>query len=131
MRTRAEEYLEALYMLERRGKVGVRELARLLGVRPSSALEFLRKLSEEGYVEYGQGGKIRLTEKGLKVAMGLYERHRLLTEFFVSIGVPRDIAEEDACKVEHYLHEITVLKIAELIKRLGSCGQGTPERTNQ
>ncbi|MGC8954321.1 MAG: metal-dependent transcriptional regulator [Desulfurococcus sp.] len=115
---RSEEYLEVIYVLSMNGRPKVREIARRLCVKPSSVVEFLRKLANEGYIIYEKGGKIELTEKGLKVAREIYERHKLLKLFLESLGVPREIAEEDACKMEHILHPVTISKIREyLVKK--------------
>ncbi|WP_042667486.1 metal-dependent transcriptional regulator [Desulfurococcus amylolyticus] len=115
---RSEEYLEVIYVLSMNGRPKVREIARRLCVKPSSVVEFLRKLANEGYIIYEKGGKIELTEKGLKVAREIHERHKLLGLFLESLGVPREIAEEDACKMEHILHPVTISKIREyLVKK--------------
>ncbi|WP_276814433.1 metal-dependent transcriptional regulator [Desulfurococcus amylolyticus] len=115
---RSEEYLEVIYVLSMNGRPKVREIARRLCVKPSSVVEFLRKLANEGYIIYEKGGKIELTEKGLKVAREIHERHKLLELFLESLGVPREIAEEDACKMEHILHPVTISKIREyLVKK--------------
>ena len=114
---RAEDYLEAIYILSQKGKPKVRELARRLCVSPSSVVEFLRRLSEQGYIIYKKGGEIRLTEKGLEVARKIYNRHVVLTEFLTYIGVPRDIAEIDACRIEHLLHDETVERIIEFMRK--------------
>ncbi|WP_440059307.1 metal-dependent transcriptional regulator [Thermogladius sp. 4427co] len=113
---RAEDYLEAIYMLSLTGRPRVRELARRLCVSPSSVVEFLKRLADQGYIVYKKGGEIKLTEKGLEIARKIYSRHQILTEFLTYIGVPRDIAEIDACKIEHLLHEETVEKITEFVK---------------
>lgn len=114
---RSEEYLEVIYVLSMNGRPKVREIARRLCVKPSSVVEFLRKLANEGYIIYEKGGKIELTEKGLKVAREIHERHRLLELFLESLGVPREIAEEDACKMEHILHPVTISKIREYLMK--------------
>ncbi|ADV64687.1 metal-dependent transcriptional regulator [Desulfurococcus mucosus] len=115
---RVEEYLEVIYVLSSQGRPRVREIARRLCVKPSSVVEFLRKLSSEGYIIYEKGGRIELTEKGLAVARDVHQRHRLLAEFLESIGVPREIAEEDACRMEHVLHPETVAKIREFLESI-------------
>jgi DtxR family Mn-dependent transcriptional regulator len=115
---RAEDYLEAIYAMIQNGRrPRIRELARRLGVKPSSVVEYLKKLDEEGYIVYRKGGLIKLTEKGEEIAKKIYERHLLLTKFLVLLGVPRDIAEIDACYMEHGLHDETVKKISEFIKK--------------
>ncbi|MEM0378203.1 MAG: metal-dependent transcriptional regulator [Thermosphaera sp.] len=112
---REEEYLEIIYELQECGKLKVREIARRLGVKPSSVVEFLRKLRDRGLIEYEKGGKISLTSKGLEIAKGLESKHKLLYSFLVSLGVPKEIAFRDACKMEHYLHPETLSKIKEFL----------------
>lgn len=116
---RLEEYLEAIYLLCIKDRPRVRELARRLNVKPSTVIAYLKKLSEKGYIIYEKGGKIRLTEKGLEIAEKIYEKHRALKEFLIKIGVPEEIAEEDACVMEHYLHPETLEKLREIANKLG------------
>jgi len=114
---RIEEYLEVIYVLSLKGRPRVREIARRLCIKPSSVVEFLRKLANEGYIVYEKGGLIELTEKGYSVARDVFQRHELLVSFLESIGVPREIAEEDACRMEHILHPGTIEKIREFLKK--------------
>jgi len=114
---RIEEYLEVIYVLSLKGRPRVREIARRLCIKPSSVVEFLRKLANEGYIVYEKGGLIELTEKGYSVARDVFQRHELLVSFLESIGVPREIAEEDACRMEHILHRETIEKIREFLKK--------------
>ncbi len=59
-------------------------------------------LERDEYIKFGLHNQIELTEKGLATASGIYSRHRLLTEFLMEItGIPREQAEENACRVEH------------------------------
>lgn len=112
---RIEEYLEVIYVLSLNGRPRVREIARRLCIKPSSVVEFLKKLASEGYIVYEKGGKITLTEKGLEIAQNVYRKHQILVEFLESLGVPQNIAKEDACKIEHFLHSETVEKIREFL----------------
>ncbi len=122
---RAEDYLEAIYaMIQNDRRPRVRELARRLGVKPSSVVEYLRKLDEEGYIVYRKGGLIKLTKKGEEIAKRVYQRHLLLTRFLVLLGVPRDIAEMDACYMEHGLHNETIEKISEFLRKYMSENMG-------
>lgn len=115
---RVEEYLETIYEMACRGeRVGIRKLASVLGVKPSSVVEYLRRLCEEGYVEYLRGGCISLTQRGLEVAREVKERHEVIKEFLVLVGVPEDIAEVDACYIEHGVHEETINKIREFVDK--------------
>ncbi len=118
---RAEEYLELIHIMLKNGeRPKIREIARRLGVRPSSVVEYLKRLESKGYIVYEKGGHIYLTEKGLKYAESIYERHKILTKFLELLGVPHDVAEEDACYIEHGIHDITLEKIISFIKKCGS-----------
>ena len=64
-------------------------------------------LKSGGYLEMDQNGYLTLTDEGRRVAERTYERHQLLTEFFVYIGVNPDVAAEDACKIEHVISDET------------------------
>lgn len=115
---REEEYLEAMYRLYRRkGIIRVKDIARLLKVRPPSVVDALKKLAEKGFVEYEKYDRIMLTEAGEKIAEETFQKHLLLTEFFTNIlGIPLEIAEEDACQFEHYVHEVTAQRIKEFAR---------------
>ncbi len=116
---RAEEYLEVIYQLIRRGeKPGVRKIARILGVKPSSALEYLRRLCREGLIIYQPGGDIELTGRGLEIAREISRRHEILRRFLIELGVPPEIADEDACYIEHGVHPETLEKIIEFLDKV-------------
>ena len=63
----------------------------------------LKKLKDEGYIEIDEHSHIFLTEKGMPIATKIYERHKILTQLLLDLGVSEEIAEEDACKIEHDL----------------------------
>ena len=100
----AEDYLEAMLMLkEQRGYVRSIDVAEMLGVTKPSVSYATKRLRENGYISLDPAGMIQLTEPGLEIAERVYERHRLLTELFIGLGVSPETAREDACKVEHDL----------------------------
>lgn len=108
----AEDYLEAILMLrERLGMVRSIDVVNELGYSKPSISVAMKKLRENGFVEMDAGGFITLTPAGEEIAERIYSRHRLLTEFFIRLGVPADVAAADACKVEHDLSEVTFEKI--------------------
>ncbi len=116
-KARMEDYLEAIYvMMINNEKPGVRALARRLNIKPSSVLEYLRKLDREGYIVYEGGGNIKLTEKGLEIAKKVYKRHRIISEFLQKLGVPKEIAELDACYIEHGIHPETLEKFVKYLE---------------
>ncbi|ANF22749.1 metal-dependent transcriptional regulator [Thermococcus sp. CX2] len=112
---REEEYLETMYILHKnKGVIRVKDIAKMMRVKPPSVVDALKKLSEKGLVEYEKYDRILLTEKGKEVAEQTYSKHLLLTKFFIDIlGIPPEIAEHDACQFEHYVSEITVQRIRE------------------
>ena len=104
----AEDYLEAILMLqERTGAVRSVDVANLLEFTKASVSVAMKKLRENGYVELDQEGFLLLTQTGREIAARVYDRHRVLTDFFVSLGVSPEVAVRDACKVEHDLSQET------------------------
>lgn len=103
----AEMYLETILILSRR-KAEVRsiDIVSALDYRKSSVSVAMKKLREEGFIEMDNNGYIVLTPKGREIAETMYERHTLITNWLVSIGVDKDTAVADACRMEHVIsHE--------------------------
>ena len=112
-----ENYLETLK--EKQGAVRSIDIARALSFSKPSVSRAMGILREEGYIVMDSGGQIELTEKGQEKAEGIYERHRLLTEFLQKVsGVDAHLAEEDACKMEHIISHETFQGIKEFMKRM-------------
>ena len=108
----AEDYLEMIMMLEeKRGSVRSIDVATELGVTKPSVSVAVKRLRENGYLTVDDDGQLRLTESGSEIAKRMYDRHRMLTDFFVSIGVSPATAREDACKVEHDLSDETFMAL--------------------
>ena len=108
IRKSSEDYLETmLVMQERHGYIRSIDIAAELNVTKPSVSYATKRLRENGYITMDKDGLITLTEKGLDIAEHMYERHRLLTQFFVRLGIDEKIAREDACKIEHDLSEET------------------------
>ena len=104
----AEDYLESMIILkEKNGYVRSIDIAGFLGVTKPSVSNAMKRLREEGYIEMDKSGLITVTEKGMEIADKIYTRHKKLTDFFVALGVDPDIAEDDACKIEHDLSDET------------------------
>ena len=100
----AEDYLEAMLMLkEERGFVRSIDVADKLGVTKPSVSYATKRLRESGYITFDSSGLIVLLEPGLEIAERIYERHKLLTELLIGLGVSPETAREDACKIEHDL----------------------------
>ncbi|MBQ7703727.1 MAG: metal-dependent transcriptional regulator [Firmicutes bacterium] len=104
----SEDYLEAMLMLkEERGFIRSVDIAEHLGVSKPSVSIAVKKLKESGYLDMDRSGFITLSPEGKEIAERIYIRHKTLTEFFVRLGVDPEIAQEDACLVEHDLSEET------------------------
>ena len=100
----AEDYLEAMLMLkEQRGYVRSIDVAEMLGVTKPSVSYATKRLRESGYISFDPAGMILLLPPGLEIAERMYERHMLLTELLIGLGVDPEVAREDACKIEHDL----------------------------
>lgn len=110
----AEDYLEAILSLRlRQGIVRSIDIANELNFTKPSVSVAMKKLRESGYIQMDHDGSITLLPEGEAIAQRIYERHRLLTDFFIRLGVDPEVAAADACKVEHDLSEETFQKIKE------------------
>ena len=110
----AENYLEAILSLhERNGLVRSIDIANELHFSKPSVSVAMKKLRESGYIEMDKEGFISLLPAGEEIASRIYERHKLLTRFFIRLGVDPEVAAADACKVEHDLSDETFQKIRE------------------
>ena len=104
----SEDYLEAMLMMrERHGYIRSIDIAAELNVTKPSVSYAVKRLRENGYLLMDKDGLITLTDKGLEIAERIYERHKLLTEFLLSLGVDEKTAREDACKIEHDVSDAT------------------------
>ena len=114
----AEDYLETILILkERIGQVRSIDIATEMNYTKPSISVAMKKLRENGYILVDKDGFITLTDSGHKIASDIYNRHQVLTNFFVSLGVDAKTAAEDACKIEHDLSAQTFEKIKEHAER--------------
>lgn len=113
----AEDYLETILMIEeRKGVVHSVDVAEDRGYSKASVSVAMKKLRENGYISMAKDGSIKLLPPGRKIAERIYERHKVLSRYFESLGVDPDTAVRDACKVEHDLSDVTFQKIKEDIQ---------------
>ena len=104
----SEDYLEAMLMMqEKNGYIRSIDVAEHLKVTKPSVSYATKCLREAGYLTMDGDNYITLTDSGMEIAQRMYERHKLLTEFFMHLGVDEETAREDACKVEHDLSQKT------------------------
>lgn len=109
-----EMYLETILVLSQRtGFVRAIDIGEEMGYSKPSVSRAVGILRQGGYIHVAEDGGITLTESGRAVAEKIYERHRLLSSFLISLGVDEKTATEDACKMEHVISDASM----EAIKR--------------
>lgn len=113
-----ENYIETIHVLSRTKPV-VRsvDVANELGFKKPSISIAMKTLREEGLITITPEGYIYLTPQGLALAESVYDRHVTLTQALINIGVPADIAEEDACRVEHVISPETFAAVKKHVKK--------------
>ena len=98
----AEDYLEAIYMLSmEKGFVRSIDVANSLGYSKPSVSVAMKQLEENGYISRDEDRMLHLEEKGLAIARRIYERHETIAAVLMSLGVDKEVAYKDACKIEH------------------------------
>lgn len=113
-----ENYLETIYMLgEKQGNVRSIDVVNHLGFSKPTVSVAVHTLERNGFLTISQEGYLHLTEAGLEIAERIYERHRVLSDILIKLGVPEEIAHEDACKLEHDLSDISFEKIKSCLKK--------------
>lgn len=121
--TRMEDYLEVIYeLIQHKGYATTVDISNYLNVSSPSVTKMLQRLSESGHVNYEKYRGITLTEAGVSVAKSMHDRHGVLAEFLMMIGVDEDTANRDAEGIEHHLHPETLKKLEEFVKLAKSQG---------
>ena len=101
-----EMYLESIYVLSKSSSaVRAIDVCEYMGFSKPSISRAIGLLKNGGYVISDKNGFLSLTESGRAIAQKVYERHELLTDFLVRIGVDPEIASEDACRIEHHISD--------------------------
>ena len=112
----AEDYLEAILVLQKqKGAVRSIDIAVYKNYSKPSISRAVSLLRENGYILVDRDGYITLTESGKEIAEKIYERHELIQDWLIRLGVPEEVAAEDACKMEHELSTVTFQKMKEYI----------------
>ena len=110
-------YLETIYVLSKeKTSVHSIDVSVHLGYSKPSVSRAIGILKSGGYVEMAEDGSLTLTESGLSVAEQIYERHTILTECLVRLGVDRETAAEDACKMEHVISDESMAALKKFIE---------------
>ncbi len=114
----SENYLETILVLSQKLPV-VRsvDIANELGFKKSSVSIAMKHLREKKHITVTDAGFIYLTDSGREIAEMIYERHQLLTSCLVSLGVPKEIASQDACRIEHVISKESFEAIKKRIKK--------------
>ena len=103
-----EDYLEKILQISKeKDNVHAIDIARGLSFSKPSVSVAMNKLKEQGYIEINDKGEINLTQSGLAIAEKTLEKHTILTEMLVYLGVDEETAKEDACKMEHDISDKT------------------------
>ena len=106
MQESPEDYLEAILVLSRElGNVRSIDVANHLGYSKPSISVAMKRLRENGYVTLDDHGNLMLTGSGLSIALKIYERHLVLSQFLISIGVDEEVAKKDACRMEQEISD--------------------------
>ena len=101
-----EMYLEAIYVLTKKiGNVRAIDVSQHLGYSKPSVSRAMGILKSGGYITIDDSSHIHLTDAGKAVAEKIYERHDILSRMLISLGVPEEIATEDACRLEHAISD--------------------------
>ncbi|MBQ7660856.1 MAG: metal-dependent transcriptional regulator [Clostridia bacterium] len=121
LRESGEMYLETIYILSQTSKAvrGV-DIGAYMGFSKPSVSRALGILKKDGLVMSDAQGYVKLTDAGEQRAKHIYERHLLLTQMLVDLGVDEKVAAEDACRIEHYLSDETFAAIKAHAKKCGS-----------
>ncbi len=113
-----EMYLETILVLSHQNKdVRSIDIARSLNYSKPSVSRAINLLKNDHYINVDSKGYITLTEKGKKTAETIYDRHSTLAAFFESIGVSKETAANDACRIEHVISDETMIRIKELMNK--------------
>ena len=113
-----EDYLERILMLSENNKrVRAIDIANNMNYTKPSVSIALKKLKKEGRIVVDEHGNISLTETGKKIALEVYEKHKIISSLLIMMGVSEKTAKEDACKIEHDLSEESFTKIKAYLQK--------------
>lgn len=114
MKESAENYLEAILILQKKkGNVRSVDIAHELSFTKPSVSVAMKAFREEGYITVESTGNILLTEKGMEIAGKVYERHQVIAQALMALGVDEKTAYQDSCKIEHDISDQSFSKIKE------------------
>ena len=112
------DYLEAIMVLQReKGYVRAVDIANYFGYSRPTVSQTLKSFRQKGYVEVDEDSFVKLTELGQSIADATWERHTVLTQVLMAIGVTEETAKADACRIEHDISDETFRCIREFYER--------------
>ena len=112
-----EDYLEAVLVLQKqKGMVRSVDIARHMDVSKPSVCYAVATLKDGGFLTMDDGFFLHLTNIGREVAEQIYEKHRFFTERLIAAGVDSEIAEADACRIEHVISEESFRRLKAAVK---------------
>ena len=111
-----EMYLETIYVLSEKGPVRAIDVGEYMGYSKPSVSRAMGLLKSGGYVVADKDGYLTLTDVGEEVAKKIFERHTLITDFLIRLGVDKETASEDACRIEHVISDETFEKLKRFIE---------------
>ena len=114
----AEMYLETIFVLSQKlPEVHSVDVAGEMGYSKPSVSRAVGLLKQGGYVEMKENGSMHLTPLGIQTAKSIFERHTVLSNFLQSIGVSKEIADKDACRIEHVIQKETLNAIKQWLEK--------------
>ncbi|MBE7021204.1 MAG: metal-dependent transcriptional regulator [Ruminococcaceae bacterium] len=114
----AENYLETILVLSKKhGCVRSIDVANEMNFTKASISVAMKRLREDDYITVDKDGNIHLTGKGQEIAVNVYERHQLIAELLITLGVSEETAYKDSCKIEHDLSRESFEKIKEFYEK--------------
>ena len=117
IRESAEMYLETILVLSKRGEVRSIDIAREMDFSRASVSVTVHALEDKNYIKIDEKGRITLLPKGIAIASEIYDRHVVLSGFLISIGVEEELANRDACKMEHAISHKTFEALKSYIEK--------------
>lgn len=120
--SREEDYLEAIiHLVDRKGYARVGDISRTLNCSAATVTEMFGRLSEKGLVNYEKYGGVTLTPAGRTIGDEIIRRHNIIKGFLVFLGVDEEVAEADACMIEHSVNPMTLKRLEGFIDFVKKC----------
>ena len=111
-----EMYLETILILSQKGPVRAIDVGEEMGYSKPSVSIAMKKLRQENHITVTDAGFIYLTDSGKEIANMIYERHEFISKWLIELGVPEEIATDDACQMEHVISRESFNAIKEYVR---------------